>query len=262
MSEEWSSAHNNYVTSAEDESRLRRTCDYWQDQTRLKMCRLCGVMPTVGVQVRPDGTFGSSRVAFRDDSSTVRDEDAAEVCRRSCSRAANSGSADIGPFAKSHCDEPAPETCWKLLSLWQQSATCEVKRDGVTFLVVRILRYRQSQTVARESRSPQNNVLRPHLRHADATQPTLEVAKYFESPACEDARCLRVARQSSPCEVQLPLKSIAMDVKELTGWVLVEKGRKLCMFSVKEAPCKLWFLPETTTLKHLKPFRDCRPKPG
>ena len=35
-----------------------------------------------------------------------------------------------------------PETGWKLLSLWQHQTTCQVKRDRVTFLVVRILQYR------------------------------------------------------------------------------------------------------------------------
>ena len=44
----------------------------------------------VRVQVRRDGAFGS-RMAVRDDYATTRDE-VAEVCKRSCSRAANSRS--------------------------------------------------------------------------------------------------------------------------------------------------------------------------
>ena len=39
---------------------------------------------------------------------TARDVDATKVGRRSCSRAANSGSADACPLATSHCDEPTP----------------------------------------------------------------------------------------------------------------------------------------------------------
>ena len=51
------------------------------------------------------------------------------------------------------------------------------------------------------------------------SQQTWKAARNFGRPACEAAKCPRVARQSSPCEVQLPLKSIAMDVQELPGWM-------------------------------------------
>ena len=49
---------------------------------------------------------------------------------------------------------------------------------------------------------PKNNVLLRHLRHANATQPALEAARNFECFACEAAKHPRVARQSSPVEVQ------------------------------------------------------------
>ena len=45
---------------------------------------------------------GGSRMAVRDDSATTR-------CRRSCTRAANSGSADACPHATSRCDEPTAD---------------------------------------------------------------------------------------------------------------------------------------------------------
>ena len=56
----------------------------------------------------------------------------------------------LGQQVPTACEDPLwrayakPETAWKLLSLWQQSTTCQVKRDHVTFLVVRILRDRVS----------------------------------------------------------------------------------------------------------------------
>ena len=50
-------------------------------------CRQLCVRLCVRVQVRGDGAFGGSRMAVRDDSAAARDEDAAEVCGRSCSRA-------------------------------------------------------------------------------------------------------------------------------------------------------------------------------
>ena len=89
---------------------------------------------TFGRWAHRDGAFWWQQVAVRDDSATTRDEVATEVCRPSCSRAANSGSADACPFATSHYAKP--EIGWKLFRLWQQWTTCQVKRDRVTFLVV------------------------------------------------------------------------------------------------------------------------------
>ena len=66
---------------------------------------------------------------------------------------------------------------------------------------------------------PKNNVLPRHLRHAHATQRTLEAAGNFECPACEAAKHSRAARQSSAVEVQPLRKIIAMDVNELPGWI-------------------------------------------
>ena len=74
---------------------------------------------------------------------------------------------------------------------------------------------------------PKNNVLIRHLRHAHATPQALEAARNFGSPACEAAKHLCAARQSSPCEVQPLLKSIAMDVKELLLWIPGETGKTL-----------------------------------
>ena len=53
---------------------------------------------------------------------------------------------------------------------------------------------------------PKKNVLVRHLRHAHATPQALEAARNFKCPACEAAKHPRVARQSSPCEVQLSSK--------------------------------------------------------
>ena len=83
---------------------------------------------------------------------------------------------------------------------------------------------------------PKNNVLLRHLRHAHATQRTLEAARNCECPACEAARHPLCGTTIFPVEVQLPPCCIAMDVKELPGW---ENGCNLCQWSVKEALCTL-----------------------
>ena len=51
---------------------------------------------------------------------------------------------------------------------------------------------------------------------------------------------LTVARQSSPCEVQPPLKCIALDVRELPSWVTGERVKILhvvCEVSSLHAVC-------------------------
>ena len=80
----------------------RVTPELFEEHTqRSSMVARCG-------QVRRGGAFGGSRVAVCDDHATTRDEDATEVRRRRCSRAANSGSASACPYAASHCDKPTP----------------------------------------------------------------------------------------------------------------------------------------------------------
>ena len=59
----------------------------------------------VWVQVRCDGAFGGSRMVVRGDSATTCEKDAAKVCGRPCSRAANSRSTEAGPYAARQCDE-------------------------------------------------------------------------------------------------------------------------------------------------------------
>ena len=72
-----------------------------------------------------------------------------------------------------------------------------------------------------------NNVLIRRLRHAPATPQALAAARNFECPAGEAAKHPRVARQSSPFEVQAHLKSIAMEEKELPGWMPGERVKTL-----------------------------------
>ena len=74
---------------------------------------------------------------------------------------------------------------------------------------------------------PKNNVLLRPLWHAHTTQRTLKAPRNFECPACEAAKHPRVAQQSSPIEVQPPLKIVAMDVKELPGWIPGERMKTL-----------------------------------
>ena len=102
------------------------------------------------MQVRRDGAFGGSRVAVRDDSATTRDVDATEVRMRAmftCSELRVRR-------CMSECDEPLTTSVRQnrdkleiLLSLGLQLTTCQVKRDRVTFLAVRVLQYRQVSDV-------------------------------------------------------------------------------------------------------------------
>ena len=110
-------------------------------------------------------------VAAGHDSATTCDEDATEVRTKSCSRAANSGSADACPNATSLCDEPDQRQTGKLLSLWQQLTTCQVKMDGVAFLVVRVPQCRPVSDVCSESRPPRKHHLNTSspARTRDAT---------------------------------------------------------------------------------------------
>ena len=144
-------------------------------------------------------------MSVRDDSATSRVEVATEVCRPSCSRAANSGSADACPFATSHYAKP--ELGWKLLRLWQQWTTCRVKRDRVTFLVVRILQYRPVPDVC-TGISATRNTTSEHIITSKHTRPNGFgiLPKNFECFVCEASNYFREAPQSSQCEVQIPLK--------------------------------------------------------
>ena len=81
----------------------------------------------------------------------------------------------------------------------------------------------------------ETNVLIRHLQVAHATHQALEAARNFEFLSCEAAEHLRVARQSSPCEVQPPLKSIAME-----DWIPGERVKNLHMWAVKGAQCTIW----------------------
>ena len=64
---------------------------------------------------------------------------------------------------------------------------------------------------------PKKYDLMHHLRHAHATNQALEATKQCECPACGVAKFSKVIRHSYPTDVQPPLKSIAIDVKELPG---------------------------------------------
>ena len=80
---------------------------------------------------------------------------------------------------------------------------------------------------------PQNKILIRHLRHRHVSKQDLEAAKQIECLACDAAKFLDVARQSSPTDVRPAPKSVAMNVKELLGWVLCFMFYVLCfMFYV------------------------------
>ena len=177
----------------------------------------CITPEAVREQLRRDGACGGSRMAVREDSATTREEHAAKVYRPSFSRAANSGSTDACQYATSQCHEHTPNQRqgWKLLSpCGQQLTTRQAKRDRVTSSAIQSLQHRPvPRRLHVNLGHPKNNVLTDRFRHAHATQ----AARNFECPACEAAKYPRVARQSYKIEVQPPLKSIAMDAKELPG---------------------------------------------
>ena len=99
-----------------------------------------------------------------------------------------------------------------------------LKGDRVTFLVVRILQYRPVPDVC-TGISATRNTTSEHIITSKHTRPDgFEILpKNFECFACEASNYFREARQSSPCEVQIPLKKNARVVKDLPGWIPGER---------------------------------------
>ena len=137
-----------------------------------------------------DGPFGNSWMAVRDNSAITRKENAAKVCRRSSSRAANSGSADACTNAKSHRNEhPTMQRKVGNCSVCGSSRRHKGEEESGDIFG---RPHSSVQTSLRRLHvnlgHPKNNVLIRHLRHAPATQQTLEAARNFECPACESAK--------------------------------------------------------------------------
>ena len=122
----------------------------------------------------------------RDDSATARDEDATEVCRRTCSRATNSRSADACPYATNRCDESTP-TRDKLETAQSVAAVDDMSGEEGSGDILG----RPHSSIKTSLRNPHVNLGHPKttsqhvISSTHVTQQTLEAARYFECPACE-----------------------------------------------------------------------------
>ena len=77
----------------------------------------------------------------------------------------------------------------------------------------------QSETLTRESWPSRKQHLATSSRARTRDATNLGSCTKLRMPCLRSCPTSRVARQSSPIEVQLPLRNLAMDVKELPGWI-------------------------------------------
>ena len=172
---------------------------------------------TFGCRCAVTDQLSNSWMAVRDDSAIPRKENAAKVCLRSSSRAANSGSADASTNAKSHRNQhPTSQRRFGSCSVCGSSRR-HVRRG-------RIWRYPRSPALFSTDQylgHPKSNVI-----SGTHTRPNKRWKLHETSNALLAKLPNTLESHDSPLRSKSNLlsKSIARDVKELQGWIPGEKG--------------------------------------